>query len=537
MDVRMLKEREKTRSRAGGWLPRKTTPKGDDSVPSHTQNGLSRDHGLSLLRIGLRPRQKLEDQGFLVLSLATIGLTLLTVNMYLNFPSALSSRNGNGGPGAGSWIFSKEWLPKPGAFSRTIAGFIGMHRRQYDGELARFDGKREMMDWSGCAEVGDPEDHVVGAFYRRQQRTTLTVNTIRHNQTQKQADERHLKLPRKTQGNARILITGAASFVGFHTIEAMNEKQRRRLIAVDDFRDSPNLDDEARMKRYRAVLLEQRASVSIKQIDICSAEELEALLREKVSHVLHFHEPIDPPKTGREELKYELDRRLECHKRLLSTIRKVTADMPFSIPVIYLSTGGTARVSDRQRILSDDATRFRMISEHKASLERLSQQYYHDYHIPSLALRVYSIFGPLCSSLSPFRRLGEALLYTGTVSPVISFHSLDFLYVRDFARAVVDVLWIFDTKNPISVFSGLSVDMAAGNLFEQEDLVELLRSGTGAVGRLTLKVSILVGHDRTSSVNAYQKGLGAHLKLSDNRAQIRHFAGWLREFLFAGDIS
>ncbi|MEI6243074.1 MAG: NAD-dependent epimerase/dehydratase family protein, partial [Chlamydiota bacterium] len=81
----------------------------------------------------------------------------------------------------------------------------------------------------------------------------------------------------------KVLITGAAGFIGFHSALAL-QKEGHWVIGYDNF--SPYYDLNLKKARERLLL---DKGIPILCADICNTSKLlEILEKEKISHVLHL---------------------------------------------------------------------------------------------------------------------------------------------------------------------------------------------------------------------------------------------------------
>eukprot|EP01138_Halocafeteria_seosinensis_P009995 gb/GECG01010208.1/.p1 GENE.gb/GECG01010208.1/~~gb/GECG01010208.1/.p1 ORF type:complete len:767 (+),score=102.06 gb/GECG01010208.1/:1-2301(+) len=337
-----------------------------------------------------------------------------------------------------------------------------------------------------------------------------------------------MKFPKETHSNAKLLVTGAASFVGYHTITALDGARRKHLIAVDDF--DASLDDDVEMKRYRALRLQQKYSVDVEQADICNAEKVEQLLKKGVTHVLHFHDPIDPPISSETILKRDLEHRRKCHETLFGVIKKLTKGHSHSIPVIYISSStiyANAKETGSKASLVNDT----MVALNKFAQEEVARVHYKYDGMPSLGLRLFSVYGPLCSSSSPLKRIGEGLMY-GNGDKQVHLSSTDFIFVKDLAKSVLSLLSLFDTKELSKISPELAVDVGSGMAQEVSEIHNSLKSSISNTAVDELKSISVFDKTKAADVTILQKVEGKQLNPTPYSEGVKEFAEWFKCFFF-----
>jgi UDP-glucuronate 4-epimerase len=337
-----------------------------------------------------------------------------------------------------------------------------------------------------------------------------------------------VKLPKESHSEAKILVTGAASFVGYHTITELGGERRKRIVAVDDFDTS--LDDDMAMKRYRAIRLQQKYGVKIEETNICNSDTLEGVLKRGITHIFHFHDPIDPPISSETVLKKDLEHRRKCHETLLGVIKKLTKGQSHSIPVVYFSSStvyaDTHQTGSNTKLVNDT-----MVAINKLAQEEVARVHYKYDGLPSLGLRLFSVYGPMCSSSSPLNRIGSALMY-GKADSSVHLSSTDFIFVKDLARSVISLLAVFDSKELPKLFPDLTVDMGSGKTIESPDIQKLVKSSL--TNTATEKVNEISVFDKqtVADTTKLQKALGSDLPFMDLSEGIQDFAVWFKNLFF-----
>jgi UDP-glucuronate 4-epimerase len=230
----------------------------------------------------------------------------------------------------------------------------------------------------------------------------------------------------------RILVTGAAGFIGYHTAE-------RLLARGDEVVGLDNLNDyyDVRLKHARLARLQERAGFSFHRVDLADQAAMNALFRaEQPTAVIHLaaqagvrYSLTDPHAYVRSNLTGFLHVLEGCrhhgteHLVYASTSSVYGADtaMPFSE-----RTGGGHPLS--------------LYAATKRSNELMAHSYSHLFGIPVSGLRFFTVYGP-------WGRPDMALfLFTKAIlagEPIEVFNQgrmqRDFTYVDDIVEGVIRV--------------------------------------------------------------------------------------------------
>lgn len=337
---------------------------------------------------------------------------------------------------------------------------------------------------------------------------------------------RDIKLARENHSDAKLLVTGAAGFLGYHVIEALTSGDRTRMTAVDQFQES--LDDDLRMKKYRALLLQHKYNVEVQDVDFCNAEYLRGVLQNGITHVLNLCEPIDYPPSSKHVLKEELNKQQECHETLFSVIQELTRHRIHSIPVVYLSSSMVK--TDLQIDQKEAQMHEILIGRKKRAQEKLARAYYRSEGIPSLGLRLFSVYGPLCSYTSPLNKIGHELVYGAGRRP-IHLSNTDFIFVKDLANSVVSLLPLFASQLP-KVFSGLTIDMGSGENLKSSAVLKALTTSISLAGHKSPVEISMPSTNVSADKSNIPRVLGQLMGVTSFSQGVEEFAQWFDKFFF-----
>jgi UDP-glucuronate 4-epimerase len=227
----------------------------------------------------------------------------------------------------------------------------------------------------------------------------------------------------------RILVTGAAGFIGYH-VAARLLRDGAKVLGIDNL----NGYYDPRLKRSRLALLEH-ASFEFAHIDIADREAMEALFeREEFSEVIHLaaqagvRHSIDRPHDY-------IDSNITGFLHVLEGCRRTRV-----AHLIYASSssvyGGNTKipfaVEDRvDRPIS-------LYAATKKANELMAHSYAHLFQIPMTGLRFFTVYGPWGRpDMAPYK-FARAIA-RGDVIDIFNYGRMerDFTYVDDVVEGVV----------------------------------------------------------------------------------------------------
>jgi UDP-glucuronate 4-epimerase len=227
----------------------------------------------------------------------------------------------------------------------------------------------------------------------------------------------------------RILVTGAAGFIGFH-VAARLLRDGAKVLGIDDL----NGYYDPRLKRSRLALLEH-ARFEFAHIDIADRAAMEALFeREEFSQVIHLaaqagvRHSIDRPHDY-------IDSNITGFLHVLEGCRRTRV-----AHLIYASSssvyGGNTKipfaVEDRvDRPIS-------LYAATKKANELMAHSYAHLFRIPMTGLRFFTVYGPWGRpDMAPYK-FARAIA-RGEVIDIFNYGRMerDFTYIDDIVEGVV----------------------------------------------------------------------------------------------------
>jgi len=183
----------------------------------------------------------------------------------------------------------------------------------------------------------------------------------------------------------RILITGAAGFIGYH-LSLYLKARGDFVIGVDNF----NAYYDPHLKKDRVVQL-QKKGVEVFHSDICEKNFLKLmLLRYGITHVVHL-----AAQAGVRHSLFEPDDYVSSNLQGFVSVLEACRHFP-NLKLIYASSssvyGLNQQIPFREEDKTDQPTN--LYGATKKANEVLAHSYHHLYGLPVTALRYFTAYGP-----------------------------------------------------------------------------------------------------------------------------------------------
>ncbi len=331
----------------------------------------------------------------------------------------------------------------------------------------------------------------------------------------------------------KILVTGAAGFIGYHIARVLCERGDE-VIGIDNLNDYYDVN----LKQARLRQLEPQDNFKFIKIDIAARDSIDTLFAQHAfQRVVHL--------AAQPGVRYSLENpyayvesNLVGFMNLLEACRRSKIEH-----LVYASSSSVYGANETMPFSTQDNVDhpISLYAATKKANESMAHSYSHLYQLPTTGLRFFTVYGPWGRpDMSPV--IFARAILAGEPIKVFNHgkHRRDFTYIDDIAEGVVLSLDKIPTGNPD--WSGLKPDPASSrapwkiyNIGNSEP-VELLRYielMEQAFGKTTEKQMLPqqpgdVEHTY-ADVTELQRDTGYAPSTSIEQG-LQHFADWYRDY-------
>lgn len=239
----------------------------------------------------------------------------------------------------------------------------------------------------------------------------------------------------------KILVTGAAGFIGFHVSQLLLERGEE-VIGLDNLNDYYDIN----LKKARLALLEPSPAFSFHQIDLADREAVEALFaRAGIDRVIHL--------AAQAGVRYSIENpHAYVDSNVVGTLHVLEGCRHHDVEhLVYASTSSVYGSNTNMpfSVHQNVDHPLALYAATKKATELMAHSYSSLYQMPTTGLRFFTVYGP-------WGRPDMALfLFTKNIiegKPIDVFnygnHRRDFTYVDDIARGVIASMDTVATPDP-----------------------------------------------------------------------------------------
>jgi UDP-glucuronate 4-epimerase len=226
----------------------------------------------------------------------------------------------------------------------------------------------------------------------------------------------------------RILVTGAAGFIGSHTSERLSELGHE-VLAIDNFSSYYDIS----LKELNSDELEKRG-IEVQRLDL-RTDDLSGLITENIDYIFHF--AAQPGIAITNTFEDYFSNNILGTQRLLTAIEPLKSK-PFFVNISTSSVYGLSAtlIEDQEPLPAS------WYGVTKLAAEQLVLAYSRRNLLQSCSLRLYSVYGPRERPDKLYARLIDCglndkyfPLYNGSLE-----HLRSFTYIQDIVDGIVSVI-------------------------------------------------------------------------------------------------
>lgn len=230
----------------------------------------------------------------------------------------------------------------------------------------------------------------------------------------------------------KILITGAAGFIGFHLCKRFLENSKHRIIGIDNLNNyySVNLKKQ-RLKKLKKI---GKKRFSFYKIDICDKKKIKKLFSSnKFQKVIHLAAQAGVRHVFKNPDIY-FDNNIQGFYNILnnSRLRKVKHLVAASTSSVY---GANKKLPFNVNLPANHPTQFYAAS--KRSNEIMAHSYSHMFKMPITLIRFFTAYGPWGRPDMALYLFVKNILANKKIKVFNKGnHSRDFTYIDDIIRGI-----------------------------------------------------------------------------------------------------
>jgi len=269
--------------------------------------------------------------------------------------------------------------------------------------------------------------------------------------------------------NAKVLVTGAAGFIGSHLCDRL-KRENIQVAGVDDFRANNGLRPNIVSSKYN--------SWNTIRGDCASRElVLEPLAKGHYTHVIHLAADASVPYSVNKPVATDLNN-INKSVALLeaSRIGNVERFIFASSSAVYGESTTFTPLKQREGE-ANSATRTSPYAIQKACVEDYCQLYTKQFGLETMVLRLFNVYGPRQRGGGVFPSWFKNIVNNTPIEINGDGSSLrDYVYVDDVVEAMVRSLY---SDVPISLFGERAKNVGTGVCVSLNDLYALMPKVAG----------------------------------------------------------
>jgi UDP-glucuronate 4-epimerase len=313
----------------------------------------------------------------------------------------------------------------------------------------------------------------------------------------------------------RILLTGAAGFIGFHVAKHLLERGDE-VIGIDNF--NPYYD--VTLKHARAAILREHDAFSLDAVDIADRGEMERIFSAPGYDAVVNLAAQAGVRYSLENPYAYIDANVAGFMNILEGVRHNGTGH-----LVFASTSSVYGLNTKlpYKEAADTDHPVSLYAATKKANELMAHSYAHLFNVPTTGLRFFTVYGPWGRPDMALFKFTKGIL-EGTPIPVFNGGKMvrDFTYVDDIVEGIVRVI---DRPQGYRIFN-------IGN-HQRVPLMEYIRAIEKALGKKATLDLLPMQPGDVAATEADTTALTAATGFSPNtpvEVGVQRFVDWYREY-------
>lgn len=284
----------------------------------------------------------------------------------------------------------------------------------------------------------------------------------------------------------KILVTGAAGFIGFHLIQKLVERGDT-VIGIDNLNDYYPVS----LKLDRLKIIEALAGFTFIKMDLADRDAMDALFAaHQFDRVCHLG--------AQAGVRYSIDNpRAYIDSNIVGFINILEGCRNTKVPHLSYASSSSVYGANKQQPFSEKHNVDHPVSLYAASKksnELMAHSYSHLYQLPTTGLRFFTVYGPWGRPDMAYFKFVKKILNGDSIDVYNNGDmSRDFTYIDDIVEGVIrvtdaipspDEKWSGDTPDPSSSYAPYRVYNIGNNApVSLLKFIEIIEQSLGVVAQ------------------------------------------------------
>lgn len=239
----------------------------------------------------------------------------------------------------------------------------------------------------------------------------------------------------------KILVTGAAGFIGFHLAEKLCENQENEVVGIDNINDYYDVN----LKISRLTILEKKNNFKFFKIDLIENDKIFKLFNDYKFDVVINLAAQAGVRYSIENPRAYIDSNIVGFFNILEAVRNYPVKH-----LIFASSSSVYGGNTKIPFSTDDNVDHpvSLYAATKKSNELMAHSYANLYDIPVTGLRFFTVYGPMGRPDMAYYSFAEKIMKNETIN-IFNDGNMerDFTYIDDIVEAIVRLIDKVPKKN------------------------------------------------------------------------------------------